>query len=129
MRGDTNFYRAARGVSTFVPRPARTKFSRNCRFDRPNPIARFPGRGYEAPVTRPADSLRLLGALMLALAAAGCLPKIGDPCSSSLDCSQRGERLCDNTQPQGYCTIYNCEPDECPDNAACVAFNHVLDPA
>lgn len=66
---------------------------------------------------------------MIALAAAGCLPKIGDPCSSSLDCSQRGERLCDSTQPQGYCTVFNCEPDSCPDSAACVAFNHTLDPA
>ncbi|MBK8257807.1 MAG: hypothetical protein IPK82_34705 [Polyangiaceae bacterium] len=65
----------------------------------------------------------------LALAAAGCLPKIGDPCSNSLDCSQRGERLCDVTQPSGYCTVYNCEPDSCPDTATCVAFNHVLDPA
>lgn len=66
---------------------------------------------------------------MLAVAAAGCLPKIGDPCGSSIDCSQRGERLCDTTQPGGYCTIFSCEPDSCPDNAACVAFNHVIDPA
>lgn len=66
---------------------------------------------------------------MLALVAAGCLPKIGDPCSSSLDCSQRGERLCDTTQTAGYCTIFNCEPDSCPDSATCVAFNHVVDPA
>lgn len=59
----------------------------------------------------------------------GCLPKIGDPCSTSLDCSQQGERLCDPTQPDGYCTVFNCEPDSCPDNAACVSFNEQVDPA
>jgi hypothetical protein len=92
-------------------------------------IARRGRRGYEAGVTRLAALLRLGLASLIAFAAAGCLPKIGDGCSSSLDCSQRGERLCDTTQPKGYCTIFGCEPNDCPDNAACVAFNHVVDPA
>jgi hypothetical protein len=62
--------------------------------------------------------------LACALAAAsGCSPQIGDKCSISTDCSQQGDRLCDPTQPGGYCTIFNCEPNSCPDAAVCVAFN------
>lgn len=68
-----------------------------------------------------------LGALTLV---AGCQPKIGDACNTSTDCSTQGDRLCDTTQPGGYCTIFNCEPNTCPeDEAACVAFNVALDPA
>ena len=60
---------------------------------------------------------------------AGCTPKIGDDCISSLDCSQAGDRLCDATQPGGYCTLFNCEPDSCPeDDGICVAFGAELDP-
>ena len=70
-------------------------------------------------------------ALVVALASltSGCKPKIGDDCDTALDCSTLGDRLCDNTQPGGYCTIFNCEPDTCPDEASCVAFNQDLDPA
>ena len=68
-----------------------------------------------------------LSALLPALAA--CTPNIGDECSNSLDCSQGGDRLCDITQPNGYCTIYNCEPDTCPEgDGVCVAFDFQLDP-
>jgi hypothetical protein len=59
----------------------------------------------------------------------GCEPDIGDECSTSIDCSTLGERLCDTTQPGGYCTIFNCEPDTCPDEATCVAFYLAEDPA
>jgi hypothetical protein len=63
-------------------------------------------------------------ALVTSLAAlAGCSPKIGDKCTVSTDCSVQGDRLCDPTQPGGYCTIFNCEPNRCPDEAVCVAFN------
>jgi hypothetical protein len=74
----------------------------------------------------PTPHLRLLLALGLALA--GCAPEIGDPCTTSTDCSQNSDRLCDISQPGGYCTIFNCEPAgsnpaaKCPDEAACVAF-------
>jgi hypothetical protein len=54
---------------------------------------------------------------------AGCAPKIGDACTSSAKCSYKGDRLCDPTQPDGYCTVFNCEPGGCPDDAICVAFN------
>lgn len=54
----------------------------------------------------------------------GCKPEIGDECSVSTDCSNAGERLCDTTLPGGYCTIFNCEPGTCPDEAVCVAFKN-----
>ena len=59
----------------------------------------------------------------------GCKAEIGDSCSLSTDCSQRGDRLCDTTMPGGYCTIFNCEPGRCPDEAVCVIFHSQADPA
>jgi len=56
------------------------------------------------------------------LAATGCKRQIGDDCTSSTNCSITGDRLCDVTQPGGYCTIFNCEPNSCPDDSVCVAF-------
>lgn len=70
----------------------------------------------------------IAAATLLALFAFGCSPKIGDDCNSSTDCSLRGDRLCDSTQPGGYCTVFNCEPDGCPEEAQCVAFQASLDP-
>jgi hypothetical protein len=61
--------------------------------------------------------------LMLGAWSIGCSPKIGDACTSSAKCSVNGDRLCDPTQPDGYCTIFNCQPGGCPDEAICVAFN------
>ena len=61
--------------------------------------------------------------------ALGCTPSIGDECVTSLDCSQLGDRLCDASQPLGYCTIFNCEPDACPEEAICMGFGLELDPA
>jgi hypothetical protein len=64
----------------------------------------------------------LLLSLLLALAA-GCKPKIGDECKISTDCSAAGDRLCDITAPGGYCTVFNCEPNACPeDESLCVEF-------
>jgi hypothetical protein len=73
-------------------------------------------------------SLRPLRVLPLLALLLGCTPQIGKKCTLSTDCSQLGDRLCDTTQPGGYCTVFNCEPDQCP-NAICVAFNPMLDPA
>jgi hypothetical protein len=58
-----------------------------------------------------------------------CQPKIGDDCVGSIDCSQQGDRLCDTSQPDGYCTAFNCQPDNCPEEAVCVGFGLELDPA
>ena len=60
---------------------------------------------------------------VLVAVAAGCKPKIGDDCRISTDCSAAGDRLCDITAPGGYCVVYNCEPDTCPeDESLCVEF-------
>lgn len=64
--------------------------------------------------------LLLLAAL---LAAPSCKKVIGDSCSQSTDCSLQGDRVCDLTQHEGYCTIDACDPGTCPDDAVCVAFN------
>ena len=65
-----------------------------------------------------------LAASLAALAAlSGCTPSIGDKCSLSTDCSLQGDRLCDTSQPNGYCTVFNCTADTCVDTAACVLFH------
>jgi hypothetical protein len=53
----------------------------------------------------------------------GCQPSIGDHCIQSTDCSATGERLCDTSQPNGYCTIFNCQPNRCPSGSGCVETN------
>jgi hypothetical protein len=74
---------------------------------------------------------RARAAALLALVAlgAGCKAKIGDKCTTALDCSALGDRLCDVTQPDGYCTLFNCQPDTCPKESACIVFRSQLDPA
>ncbi len=68
------------------------------------------------------------GGLALASLALGCSPKIGDECTVSTNCSPTGDRLCDITQPGGYCTIFNCEPDTCPGDSSCINFGTNLSP-
>jgi len=63
-------------------------------------------------------------ALALALALMGCAPEIGDDCSSSVDCSVNGDRICDAAQPGGYCSVANCEEGTCPEDAVCVEFRY-----
>jgi hypothetical protein len=63
--------------------------------------------------------------LLLPLAAAaavlsGCSPHIGDHCNLNTDCSIQGTLFCDTSQPNGYCTFFNCIPDSCQNNAVCV---------
>ena len=69
--------------------------------------------------------LRVLPAF-LALAAMGCTPKIGDKCALSTDCDVSGGRVCDTSQPGGYCTLLNCTNGTCPDDAVCVAFQSAV---
>lgn len=61
----------------------------------------------------------LVGALLLF---ASCGRKIGDDCKTSLDCSQESDRLCDISQPGGYCTVEGCDEGTCPDEAVCIRF-------
>jgi hypothetical protein len=58
-----------------------------------------------------------------AFAVLGCTPAVGDRCTLSTDCSIQGTRVCDTSQPNGYCTLFACTPNSCPDNAACVELN------
>lgn len=62
--------------------------------------------------------------LLAALAVAGCRNNIGDACSTSSDCSVTGDRQCDLAQPGGYCTVFACDPDTCP-QGACVEWRFV----
>jgi hypothetical protein len=68
---------------------------------------------------RPAGKFAVVA---LCLVAAACSPKLGDGCKHSTDCSINGDRTCDTSQPGGYCTIPDCEPNSCPDNGRCVQF-------
>lgn len=61
-------------------------------------------------------------ALALFALASGCAPRIGDGCYSQTNCSINGDRVCDITQPGGYCTVFDCSPDTCPDDSVCVRF-------
>lgn len=75
----------------------------------------------------PFDRLAWLAVPLLAGALAlGCTPKIGDECSVSTNCSATGDRLCDTTQPGGYCTLFNCEPGTCPADSVCINFGTTL---
>ena len=59
---------------------------------------------------------------MLALFAMGCSAEIGDSCSTNLDCSPNGDRICDTAQRGGYCTVEGCGPTTCSEEAVCVRF-------
>jgi hypothetical protein len=72
----------------------------------------------------------VISALALALGAgslAACTPSIGDSCQLSTDCASDGTRICDTSEPGGYCTVLNCTGNNlgasCPDNAVCILFN------
>ena len=78
------------------------------------------GQSFVVPVM---TWFRLVLVVGMLAGGAGCKPKIGEDCATSVDCSISGDRLCDVTQPSGYCTVFNCEPNQCPDEAACVAFS------
>jgi hypothetical protein len=69
-----------------------------------------------------AHAKRALVALWLAVLCVACARKIGDNCSISTDCSTQGDRICDVSQPGGYCTQLGCRANGCPDSAACVLF-------
>ncbi len=58
----------------------------------------------------------------LALGLSACSPTIGASCTQSTDCSSQGNRVCDNSQPDGYCTVFGCADNSCPDHAVCLTF-------
>ena len=78
---------------------------------------------YAARPVRFLRPLLALSALLAASLAAGCAPQMGDSCDTSANCSINGDRVCDIAQPGGYCTIFDCQANNCPDDAVCVRFN------
>jgi hypothetical protein len=56
------------------------------------------------------------------LALVGCGAEIGDECVLPQDCSPNGDRICDSSSLQGYCTIQGCDHDTCPEESICVKF-------
>ena len=66
--------------------------------------------------------MRIAVWLPVLVVATACAPAIGDSCSTSLDCSFNGERICDSSYPGGFCTVFGCDKDTCPDDAVCVEF-------
>src|SRR5688572_3938053 len=76
-------------------------------------------------VRLPQLSFLLAAAAGLLSAVAACTPEIGDKCILSTDCSIRSDRVCDTSQPNGYCT-QNCRGNSCPDKAACVLYNTAI---
>lgn len=58
---------------------------------------------------------------LLSIFIISCGIQIGDPCSSNIDCGQN--RICDKSQPGGYCTVSPCEEETCPSEAVCIFFS------
>ncbi len=58
------------------------------------------------------------------LACIGCGSKIGDSCQTNIDCSPFGDRFCDVSSVNGYCTIESCDLDQnpCPSEGVCIRF-------
>jgi hypothetical protein len=99
------------------------------------PTYRMPPRMTLSVIFNRSMSPYLVIACMAFGLVAGCGNQIGDSCSGSSDCSPNGDRFCDNTQPDGYCTIVGCDFNSCPEEAVCVRFfsggfvNRTCDPA
>lgn len=78
----------------------------------------MPVGGYHAWPMRARLILLLLVCVLVA-----CGDKIGDSCDYNVDCSPMGDRICDTSQLEGYCTIQGCDRDSCPeDEAVCIRF-------
>jgi hypothetical protein len=71
---------------------------------------------------RASSSILSLLAIVLAVSAGACSREIGDDCSTAADCDPKGTRVCDLSQPGGYCTVVNCDENSCPDGSACIRF-------
>jgi hypothetical protein len=65
--------------------------------------------------------------LVALLLVAGCGAKIGDSCTTNIDCSPLGDRFCDLASFNGYCTQADCTTTSCPDEAVCIRFFTPID--
>ena len=66
--------------------------------------------------------MRYLLVVIGIVAAAGCGKEIGDSCLNDTECDQNGQRACDRSQDEGYCTIQGCDYNTCPEDSACIRF-------
>jgi len=66
--------------------------------------------------------MKILVLAIVLTGAVGCSKEIGDSCVVASDCDPNGERVCDVSQREGYCTIMGCDYSTCPDEAACIRF-------
>ncbi len=67
-------------------------------------------------------TVSLLTILLVGVLASACSKKIGDGCQTNIDCAQDGTRICDLSQPGGYCTEDGCDDSSCPSESICVRF-------
>lgn len=81
-----------------------------------------PQFGVQKRPVRASSRLLLFLAIASALALGACKREIGDECSTGADCEPNGSRICDLSQPGGYCTIANCDERSCPSDSACIRF-------
>lgn len=65
--------------------------------------------------------------LVALLLFAGCGHNIGDSCTTNVDCSPTGDRFCDTSAVNGYCTEENCGVSSCPSEAVCIRFFSPID--
>lgn len=70
----------------------------------------------------PRALIALVFAGLLASFVVGCAPRVGDGCATATNCSINGDRSCDTASTGGACTIFDCQPDQCPDDAVCARF-------
>jgi len=71
---------------------------------------------------RPALAWGVMGASGVMLAGlVACGHNVGDSCRVSSDCDPTGgSRVCDVSQPGGYCLVEGCDEYSCPSDSACI---------
>ena len=63
-----------------------------------------------------------IGLLGIVFSLSACGRKIGDDCETAIDCGDDASRVCDLSQPGGYCTTDGCDWNSCPEEAACIRY-------
>ena len=81
-----------------------------------------PATIFYALVRAAGSLLPIVCVLVMCNLVVACGRGIGDACETSLRCSASATRLCDMTQPGGYCTLAGCQPGGCPSESVCVTF-------
>ena len=64
----------------------------------------------------------LLAALVLSFAALqACTAIVGDACTTQTDCGRT--MFCEQSLPDGYCTLKDCLDTGCPSEGICISFD------